>query len=118
MSKALQLAEALIARRSVTPDDGGCQDLLRSHLAPLGFECETLACGPDHFRVTNLWALRRGARPGPLLAFAGHTDVVPSGPLERWTSDPFVPSYRDGRRYGRGAADMKTSIAALTVAID
>jgi succinyl-diaminopimelate desuccinylase len=118
MSKALQLAEALIARRSVTPDDGGCQDLLRSHLAPLGFECETLACGPDHFRVTNLWALRRGARPGPLLAFAGHTDVVPSGPLERWTSDPFVPSYRDGRLYGRGAADMKTSIAAMTVAID
>jgi succinyl-diaminopimelate desuccinylase len=118
MSSALRLAEAMIARRSVTPDDAGCQDLLEARLSPLGFACERLASGPDHFRVTNLWALRRGARPGPLLAFAGHTDVVPSGPVERWASDPFVPSHRDGRLYGRGAADMKTSIAAMTVAIE
>ena len=118
MSSALRLAEAMIARRSVTPDDAGCQDLLEARLSPLGFACERLVSGPDHFRVTNLWALRQGARPGPLLAFAGHTDVVPSGPVERWASDPFVPSHRDGRLYGRGAADMKTSIAAMTVAIE
>ena len=118
MSSALRLAEAMIARRSVTPDDAGCQHLLEARLSPLGFACERLVCGPDHFRVTNLWALRQGARPGPLLAFAGHTDVVPSGPVERWASDPFVPSHRDGRLYGRGAADMKTSIAAMTVAIE
>jgi len=118
MSSALRLAEAMIARRSATPDDAGCQDLLEARLSPLGFACERLVSGPDHFRVTNLWALRQGARPGPLLAFAGHTDVVPSGPVERWASDPFVPSHRDGRLYGRGAADMKTSIAAMTVAIE
>jgi succinyl-diaminopimelate desuccinylase len=118
MASALELAEALIARPSVTPDDAGCQDLLKARLAPIGFACETLVCGPAEFRVTNLWALRRGARPGPTLAFAGHTDVVPTGPLAQWTSDPFVPSHRDGRLYGRGAADMKSSIAAMTVAIE
>jgi len=112
------LAEALIARPSVTPDDAGCQDLLKARLAPLGFACETLVCGPDHFRVTNLWAIRRGTKPGPTLAFAGHTDVVPTGPLSQWTSDPFVPSHRGGRLYGRGAADMKSSIAAMTVAVE
>jgi len=87
-------------------------------LQPLGFDCETLVCGPDNFRVTNLWAVHRGARPGPTVVLAGHTDVVPTGPLSAWTSDPFVPSHRDGRLYGRGAADMKTSIAAMTVAAE
>ena len=81
MSDALVLAEALIARRSVTPNDAGCQDLIRGRLEALGFDCETLVCGPEQFRVTNLWAMRRGTRPGPALAFAGHTDVVPTGPL-------------------------------------
>jgi succinyl-diaminopimelate desuccinylase len=115
---ALRLAEALIARRSITPHDDGCQALLAERLGRSGFECETLLCGPDDFRVTNLWALRRGSRPGPTLAFAGHTDVVPSGPLEHWRSDPFVPTHRDGHLYGRGAADMKTSIAAMVVAVE
>ncbi|HEX5634895.1 MAG TPA: succinyl-diaminopimelate desuccinylase [Gemmatimonadales bacterium] len=120
MSRTLQLAEQLIARRSVTPDDGGCQPLIAARLAPLGFDCETLACGPADFRVTNLWALRRGTAgaAGPLLAFAGHTDVVPTGPLAQWTSDPFVPTHRGGRLHGRGAADMKTSLAAMVVAIE
>ena len=118
MLSALQLAEALIARPSVTPEDAGCQELLKARLAPLGFECETHVCGPDSFRVTNLIAIRRGMRPGPTLAFAGHTDVVPTGPLAQWTSDPFVPSHRGGLLYGRGAADMKSSIAAFTVAAE
>ena len=115
---ALRLAEALIARASVTPQDGGCQRLLAGRLERAGFACETLVCGPEDFRVTNLWALRRGGRPGPTLAFAGHTDVVPTGPLKHWRSDPFVPTHRDGRLYGRGAADMKTSIAAMVVAVE
>jgi succinyl-diaminopimelate desuccinylase len=115
---ALRLAEALIARPSVTPDDAGCQELLKARLAPLGFACETIVSGPEHFRVTNLWALRRGARPGPTLAFAGHTDVVPTGALAQWTSDPFVPTHRGGLLYGRGAADMKSSIAAMVVAVE
>jgi succinyl-diaminopimelate desuccinylase len=118
MSDTLRLLEALIARRSVTPDDAGCQALLAGRLQAAGFDCETLLAGPDGARVTNLWALRQGARPGPTLAFAGHTDVVPTGPLERWTSDPFVPSHRDGQLYGRGAADMKSSIAAFVVAAE
>ena len=116
--KALRLAEALIARRSVTPDDDGCQALLGERLAAAGFACETFVCGPDHFRVANLWAVRRGARPGPTLAFAGHTDVVPPGPLAQWASDPFVPTHRDGKLYGRGAADMKSSLAAMVVAVE
>jgi succinyl-diaminopimelate desuccinylase len=115
---ALRLTEALIARPSVTPTDGGCQLLLGERLAKAGFKCETLSCGPQDFRVTNLWAQRQGGRPGPLLAFAGHTDVVPTGPLERWRSDPFVPTHRDGCLYGRGAADMKTSIACFVVAVE
>lgn len=115
---ALQLAEALIARPSVTPDDAGCQAVLVARLQAAGFDCETLVCGPDAFRVTNLWAVRRGSAPGPTLAFAGHTDVVPSGPLAQWSSDPFVPTHRDGLLYGRGAADMKSSIAAMVVATE
>lgn len=118
MSDTLRLLEALIARRSVTPDDAGCQTLLRSRLEAAGFTCETLLAGPEGSVVTNLWAIRRGGLPGPTLAFAGHTDVVPTGPLERWTSDPFVPSVRDGHLYGRGTADMKTSIAAFVVAAE
>jgi succinyl-diaminopimelate desuccinylase len=116
--KALRLTEALIARPSITPEDGGCQALLGERLQAAGFALETLVCGPDNFRVTNLLALRRGGRPGPTLAFAGHTDVVPTGPLQRWQSDPFVPSHRGGQLYGRGAADMKTSIACFVVAAE
>ena len=115
---ALALAEALIARASVTPEDGGCQILIAERLTALGFACETLVCGPADFRVTNLWALRRGARPGPTFAFAGHTDVVPTGPLAKWSNDPFVPTHRNGLLYGRGAADMKSSIAAMVVAVE
>jgi succinyl-diaminopimelate desuccinylase len=118
MNTALQLTEALIARPSVTPDDAGCQELLKRRLAPLGLTCETIASGPEHFRVTNLWALRRGVREGPTLVFAGHTDVVPPGPLAQWSSDPFVPTHRGERLYGRGAADMKASIAAMVVAVE
>ena len=119
MSRALQLTEQLIARRSVTPDDGGCEVLMAERLEALGFACETLVSGPDDFRVTNLWAMRRGANAGgKTLVFAGHTDVVPTGPLAAWRSDPFVPTHRDGRLYGRGAADMKTSLAAMVVAIE
>ena len=114
----LRLLEALIGRPSVTPEDAGCQALVTERLKPLGFDCETLVCGPDSFRVTNLWAVHRGNRPGPTVVLAGHTDVVPTGPLSAWTSDPFVPSHRDGQLYGRGAADMKTSIAAMTVAAE
>jgi len=117
--RTLHLVEQLIACRSVTPDDGGCQKIIRERLLPLGFSFETLMSGPDDFRVTNLWALRRGSDPtAPLLAFAGHTDVVPTGPLEQWSSDPFVPTHRDGRLYGRGAADMKSSLAAMVVAAE
>jgi len=114
----LRLLEALIARPSVTPDDAGCQQLITERLAPLGFACETLTFGPPEARVTNLWAIHRGSRPGPTVVLAGHTDVVPTGPLGAWTSDPFVPSHRGGQLYGRGAADMKTSIAAFTVAAE
>ena len=114
-NEALLLTEQLIARRSVTPEDGGCQQLLAQRLAPLGFDCETIVSGPADFRVTNLWARRKGTGTRTVV-FAGHTDVVPTGPLDQWTSDPFTPSHRNGNLYGRGAADMKTSIAAFTVA--
>ncbi len=117
MSKTVYLAEQLIARRSITPDDAGCQQILADRLAPLGFACETIASGPDTFRVTNLWARRAGRSPRTVV-FAGHTDVVPTGPLEQWHSNPFVPHHRHGKLYGRGAADMKTSIAAFTVAVE
>ena len=109
---ALELARELIARKSVTPQDGGCQALLAKRLAASGFLCEPVVYG----EVTNLWARRGTARP--LVCFAGHTDVVPPGPLAEWHSDPFVPTIRDGRLYGRGAADMKSSIAAFVLAVE
>lgn len=112
MSDTLALARELIARRSITPEDGGCQELLAARLRPLGFRLEPLASGG----VTNLWA-RRGTA-APLVCFAGHTDVVPTGPLDRWLSDPFAPTERGGKLFGRGAADMKTSLAAIVVAIE
>ena len=119
MSAALRLTEQLIARASVTPTDGGCQALIADRLRAAGFECHSLMSGPDSFRVTNLWAIKRGSAAQPkLLAFAGHTDVVPTGPLTAWHSDPFVPTHKDGKLYGRGAADMKTSLAAMVVAIE
>ncbi len=115
-SATLELAEQLIARRSVTPEDGGCQELLADRLAKIGFSCHHLPFGPEGARVSNLWAQRSGAAAdGKLLVFAGHTDVVPTGPLAAWHSDPFVPTRRDGVLYGRGAADMKSSIAAMVV---
>jgi succinyl-diaminopimelate desuccinylase len=113
---ALRLTEALIACRSVTPADGGCQDLLAGLLRAAGFTCETLEAGPEGARVSNLWAVHAGPKTGPTLVFAGHTDVVPTGPVDRWTSDPFVPTHRNGRLYGRGAVDMKTAVACMTVA--
>ena len=108
----LELARELIGRRSITPEDGGCQELIAQRLEPLGFKAERIRCG----EVSNLWA-RRGSNP-PLLCFAGHTDVVPTGPVNQWHSDPFTPTERDGMLYGRGAADMKTSIAAFVTAIE
>jgi succinyl-diaminopimelate desuccinylase len=117
--QTLSLLEDLISRRSVTPDDAGCQAVLTARLAALGFACEPLDAGPDSFRVKNLWAKRAGAGPGArTLVFAGHTDVVPTGPLNQWSSDPFVPTHRNGKLYGRGAADMKTSLAAMVVAVE
>ena len=115
MSNTLRLAEQLIARPSVTPEDGGCMDLIMSHLKPMGFVCEEINSGPDSFRVRNLWAHRPGTS-GKTLAFAGHTDVVPTGPLDQWASDPFTPTHSDGKLFGRGSCDMKTSIAAMVVA--
>jgi len=109
---ALELTRALIGLPSVTPDDQGCQSLIARRLEPLGFRIESMRFGA----VDNLWA-RRG-RDGPLVCFAGHTDVVPTGPLEQWHSDPFTPTEREGWLYGRGAADMKTSISAFVVAVE
>ena len=148
MNRTLHLAEQLISRPSVTPLDGDCQKIIAERLTPLGFVCETVESGPADFRVVNLWAKRASThlkatnQPlagvsitsaatdnvansnatskllAKLLVFAGHTDVVPTGPLEQWTSDPFTPSHRDGKLYGRGASDMKTSIAAFVVAVE
>ena len=143
MHRTLILAEQLIARPSVTPLDGDCQKLIAERLTPLGFVCDTVESGPADFRVVNLWAKRNSGDSGDLealnmplagvspdsaatnniaksklLVFAGHTDVVPTGPLDQWTSNPFVPSHRDGKLYGRGASDMKTSIAAFVVAVE
>ncbi|HEY4137106.1 MAG TPA: succinyl-diaminopimelate desuccinylase, partial [Casimicrobiaceae bacterium] len=108
----LALVRELIARRSITPDDAGCQALLAARLTPLGFRCDSFVANG----VTNLWARRGDARP--LVCFAGHTDVVPTGPLDQWQSNPFTPTERDGFLYGRGAADMKSSIAAFVTAIE
>jgi succinyl-diaminopimelate desuccinylase len=112
MSATLDLTHELIARASVTPADEGCQELMAGRLTRIGFKVERLRYGS----VDNLWA-RRGAG-GPLLCFAGHTDVVPTGPLEEWRSDPFTPAIRDGLLYGRGAADMKSGLAAMLTAAE
>jgi succinyl-diaminopimelate desuccinylase len=123
----LRLAEQLISRPSVTPDDAGCMDIITARLQPLGFVCEWLDSGPETFRVRNLWAKRlppqssidvKATKNIALLVFAGHTDVVPTGPLDQWTSPPFVPTHRDGKMLGRGSSDMKTSIAAMVVAVE
>jgi succinyl-diaminopimelate desuccinylase len=111
-NETLELAKALIARRSITPADEGCQQMIVERLVPLGFKAETFQCGD----VTNLWIRHGDAKP--LVVLAGHTDVVPTGPLEKWHSDPFVPTIRDGCLYGRGAADMKTSVAAFVTACE
>ncbi|MDP3202741.1 MAG: succinyl-diaminopimelate desuccinylase [Hydrogenophaga sp.] len=117
MTDTLRLTEQLIARASVTPRDEGCQSVIAQRLEALGFRCETIESGPDDFRVTNLWA-RLGTGQQPTLIFAGHTDVVPTGPTTAWGSDPFAPTHRDGKLYGRGASDMKTSLAAMVVACE
>ena len=118
MSDALALTEALISRPSVTPEDAGCLDILGQRLARCGFHNERIDSGPDTFRVSNLWSLRPASPGAPVLVFAGHTDVVPTGPIDKWSSDPFTPTHRDGKLYGRGASDMKTSIAAMVVATE
>lgn len=112
MSSVLELVKDLISRPSVTPEDLDCQQMLAARLARIGFHCETIAQGG----VTNLWARRGDA--APVLVFAGHTDVVPPGPRDKWQSDPFTPTESDGFLYGRGAADMKSSIAAFVVAVE
>jgi succinyl-diaminopimelate desuccinylase len=139
----LRLAEQLIARDSTTPHDAGCMDIIAQRLKPLGFECHFIDSGPERFRVRNLWAKRNasialnlkqkrqvagtesarsatdlGATGIPTLVFAGHTDVVPTGPLDQWDSPPFVPTHLDGKLFGRGASDMKTSLAAMVVACE
>jgi succinyl-diaminopimelate desuccinylase len=111
-SATLELARQLMRLRSITPDDAGCQELLAERLKPLGFALEKLRCG----EISNLWARRGSAKP--VLCFAGHTDVVPTGPLDQWFSDPFSPSVRENKLYGRGAADMKSSIAAFVCAVE
>ncbi len=120
MSATLELTEALIACHSVTPADGGCQELIATRLQARGFHTESVVSGPDNLLVTNLWAIKKGKAgdEGKVLMFAGHTDVVPTGPLEKWTSNPFTPTIRDGMLYGRGAADMKTSLAGFVVATE
>jgi len=112
MSKTLELAKALIAKASITPDDNGCQELLADRLKPLGFVIETI----HQNGVTNFYA--RKGKESPLVVFAGHTDVVPPGPLDLWDSDPFVPTEKDGKLFGRGAADMKSSLAAFITSIE
>ncbi len=133
----LRLAEQLIACQSNTPDDAGCMDIIANRLKPLGFELTFIDSGPDTFRVRNLWAKRTSIFKGKVpvagieyaqdaiesiaiktLVFAGHTDVVPTGPLDQWASPPFVPTHQDGKLYGRGASDMKTSLAAMVVACE
>lgn len=110
--ETLALARQMIARRSITPDDGGCLELIASRLASAGFGCKRI----DREGVSNLWA--RYGTTGRLVCFAGHVDVVPPGPFEQWTTDPFTPAERDGFLFGRGAADMKTSVAAMVTAAE
>ncbi|HPW29203.1 MAG TPA: succinyl-diaminopimelate desuccinylase [Rhodoferax sp.] len=133
MTATLRLAEQLIARASVTPTDAGCQELIAQRLQAVGFHCETIVSGPDGLAVTNLWA-KRAVTPvkqadtatdsiaiqpkTKTLVFAGHTDVVPTGPLCEWDSAPFTPCQRDGKLFGRGSSDMKVSLAAFVVAIE
>lgn len=112
MSDVLRLAQELIERASVTPDDAGCQSLIAERLARAGFRCEAL----DFGAVRNLWAAH--GEGGPVFVLLGHTDVVPPGPREAWASDPFQPEVRDGFLYGRGAADMKGSVAAFVLALE
>jgi succinyl-diaminopimelate desuccinylase len=120
MSATLELTKALIACHSITPADGGCQELIAQRLKVLGFHTEVSISGPADFQVTNLWAIKNGAGgdTAKVFLFAGHTDVVPTGPLEKWDSDPFSPTIRNGYLFGRGAADMKTSLAAFVVATE
>ncbi len=124
MNSTLALACDLIACPSETPSDAHCQHIMGARLQAIGFQLETLVSGPADFQVTNLWAKRPATvAPGQpqiskLLVFAGHTDVVPTGPLKLWDSDPFKPTQRDGKLFGRGAADMKTSLAAFVVATE
>ena len=113
MSEALELTKDLIRCPSVTPEDAGCQAILAARLKAAGFEVEHMRFGV----VDNLWAVHRGG-PGPMLCFAGHTDVVPAGPREKWHSDPFEPTLRDGLLFGRGAADMKSGVAAMVTAAE
>ena len=110
----LDLACALIEKRSITPEDAGCQPLLIARLQAIGFTIESF----DHHETSNFLAVRKGHASAPTLCFAGHTDVVPTGPLDKWRSDPFVPVIRDGKLYGRGVADMKSGIAAFVVACE
>ncbi len=112
MSDVAELTAELVRRRSITPDDAGCQALLAQRLQRAGFRCEHLRYGD----VSNLWAAH--GQGDPVLVFLGHTDVVPSGPEEVWTSPPFTPAIRDGKLYGRGAADMKSGVAAMTIALE
>jgi len=118
MHPTLKLAQELIARPSVSPADVGCMELIAARLRALGFVCERLDSGPADWRVSNLWAKRCVSPAAPTLVWAGHTDVVPSGALERWASDPFTPSVRAGKLYGRGASDMKAALAAMVVACE
>jgi succinyl-diaminopimelate desuccinylase len=124
MTPTLALTQQLIALRSETPQDAKCQQVIGERLAAVGFELHTLVSGPADFTVTNIWAKRPAALNNviqtatKLIVFAGHTDVVPTGPLNHWDSDPFTPNVRDGKLYGRGAADMKTSLAAFVVATE
>jgi succinyl-diaminopimelate desuccinylase len=124
MNSTLALACDLIACPSETPSDAHCQNIMGARLQAIGFQLETLVSGPADFQVTNLWAKRPATlaqgrqQNSKLLVFAGHTDVVPTGPLKLWDSDPFKPTQRDGKLFGRGAADMKTSLAAFVVATE
>lgn len=123
MSATLHLTEQLIAQASITPADAQCQQIIAQRLIAVGFDCQSLPFGPDDWRVSNLWAKRsatgdRAQHKAPVFVFAGHTDVVPTGPLAQWHSDPFVPTHRDRKLYGRGASDMKTSLAAFVVACE